>query len=564
MASQPIGEPASQARPVSAATDVMPLVRAFHQILIWPLQLLPLTDTSQIHRHWEFLENDHDRVWKEVDDEFCADPDAFQERHYREFVAFLPYVQRLLYGEGAKRRSMASYGESPIKVYRRTDVAKVRVVLPGRDAAVVFDVRHADLYFFYDVDLVILAVEISGADLPLDVAQEMLHRFGRAYPAGWDAHGDGLNCPRQVEWLAADGRVLAASDYEDRKQYLASVCRERAPNLAAHWQYLLSPLAAHHTEQAGALRFRHLEYYRMPLMAYLAVDHPEQLTRGDFVRLAYASAFGDRDSLPFSESYLADFETTHCYDRYFDETRTGSGLNTRVMICDHAFVLVGDAARPVFTDAERGVLGQFRHQFFLLALIAHMHKAALLMLSDRLVQTVTRLDIEDQDTVRRFRVEIRSLLEIFLRFTHRYWFHDVSDHIQTRDVFHGLAKHLGTERQYAEIREELKDMGAYLDSDLLRRQSNIFLRLTVVTMIGLIGTTTTGFLGMSSLIAATDHHLGMKALYLLGTGTAIAALTIYTVAKSPRIAEFLDALTNERLSRRSKAMALLDIWRKKQ
>ena len=509
MAPQPIGEPVSQPRPASDPDgrhaagarvppdpDLAAAAAAVDGIL-------------QIHRHWEFLEKDHDRVWKEVDDEFCADPDAFQERHYREFVTFLPYVQRLLYGEGAKRRSMASYGESPIKVYRRTDVAKVRVALPGRDAAVVFDVRHADLYFFYDVDLVILAVEISGADLPLDVAQEMLHRFGRAYPAGWDAHGDGLNCPRRVEWLAADGRVLAASDYEDRKQYLASVCRERAPNLAAHWQYLLSPMAAHHTERGRRAALP------PPRILPHAVDglprrRPSAAAdaRQTLSRLAYASAFGDRDTLPFSERYLGGFRNTHCYDRYFDEARTGSGLNTRVMCCDHAFVMVGDATRPVFTDAERGVLGQFRHQFFLLALIAHMHKAALLMLSDRLVQTVTRLDIEDQDTVRRFRVEIRSLLEIFLRFTHRYWFHDVSDHVQTRDVFHGLVKHLGTERQYAEIREELKDMGAYLDSDLLRRQSNIFLRLTVVTMIGLIGTTTTGFLGMSSLIAATDHHLG--------------------------------------------------------
>ncbi len=116
--------------------------------------------------------------------------------------------------------------------------------------------------------------------------------------------------------------------------------------------------------------------------------------------------------------------------------------------------------------------------------------------------------------MRRFRAEIRSLLEIFLRFTHRYWFHDVSEHVQTREVFHALVKHLGTDRLYVEIREELKDMGAYLDSDLLRRQSNIFLRLTVVTMIGLIGTTTTGFLGMSSLIAATDHHLAAKAFTL--------------------------------------------------
>jgi len=549
--------------PIESTPESTPLVRTFHQILLWPLQLLPLKEGSQIHHHWELLEKDAARIWKEVDDEFCADPDAFQERHYREFVTFLPYVQRLLYGEGAKRRSMAAYGESPIKAYRRTDVAAVRILFPERDAPVVFDVRHVDLYFFYDVDLVILAVEVSGSDLPLDVVQDSLHRFGRAYPAGWTAEGDGINCPRKVEWLAADGRVLAVSDYEDRKQYLASVCRERAPPLAAHWQYLLNPMAAHHSDQAGALRFRQLEYYRMPLMAYLAVEHPERLTRADFARLAYANAPGDRHALPYSEKYLTSFEENHCYDRYYDETQSDARLRTRVMCCDHAFLIVGDAARPVFLDAERGVLGQFRHQFFLLALIAHMHKAALLMMSDRLVHAVTRLNIEQQETVRRFRAEIRGLLEIFLRFTHRYWFHDVSEHVQTREVFHALVKHLGTDRLYVDIREELKDMGAYLDSDLLRRQSNIFLRLTVVTMIGLIGTTTTGFLGMSSLIAATDHHLAAKAVYVAVTAAAFAALTLYTLAKSQRIAGFLDALTNERLPLRNKADALLDIWRRK-
>jgi hypothetical protein len=564
MVSQPIGGLDSKARSASDPSESAPLVRTFHQILLWPLQLMPLKEGSQIHHHWELLEKDAGRVWKEVDDEFCADPDAFRERHYREFVTFLPYVQRLIYGEGAKRRSMAAYGESAIKVYRRTDVATVRILFPGRNAPVVFDVRHVDLYFFYDVDLVILAVEVSGSDVPLDVVQDSLHRFGRAYPAGWTAEGDGINCPRKVEWLAADGRVLAVSDYEDRKQYLASVCRERAPPLAAHWQYLLNPMAAHHGDQAGTLRFRQLEYYRMPFMAYLAVEHPEQLTRGDFARLAYATAPGDRHALPFSEEYLARFEENHCYDRYYDEARSGSGLSTRVMCCDHAFLFVGDAASSVFADAERGLLGQFRHQFFLLALIAHMHKGALLMMSDRLVQAVTRLNIDQQETVRRFRVEIRSLLEIFLRFTHRYWFHDVSDHVQTRDMFHGLIKQLGTDRLYVEIREELKDMGAYLDSDLLRRQSYIFLRLTVVTMIGLIGTTTTGFLGMSSLIAATDHHLGMKAFYVVVTAIFFAVLTLYTLAKSQRIAFFLDALTNERLALRTKVGALLDIWRKNQ
>ena len=44
--------------------------------------------------------------------------------------------------------------------------------------------------------------------------------------------------------------------------------------------------------------------------------------------------------------------------------------------------MVGSAQEPYFTGLENGLLGQFRHQFFLLALIPHFHKAALLMLSD--------------------------------------------------------------------------------------------------------------------------------------------------------------------------------------
>lgn len=561
MASQPILGPEPEYSSPVTSLQPAPLVREFHQILLLPLQLMPLKEGSQIHHHWELLEKDADQVWKEVDDEFSVDSEAFQERHYREFVTFLPHVQRLLYGEGAKRRSMAAYGESPIKVFRRTDVTTARIDFLERDEPVVFDVRHVDLYFFYDVDVVILVVEVSASDMPLAVVQESLHRFGRAYPAGWTAQGDGINCPRKVEWLAADGSVLAVSDYDARGQFLASVCRERVPPLAAHWRYLLEPLVAQQPDQEARLRFRHLEHYRMPLMAYLAVNNPECLTRGDFVRLAYATASGDRHKLPFSEKYLACFEENYCYDRYYDEI-PGSGLSTRVMCCDHTFIIVGDARSSIFTDTERGLLGQFRHQFFLLALIAHMHKGALLMMSDRLVQAVTRLNIDQQETVRRFRSEIRSLLEIFLRFTHRYWFADVSDHVQTRNVFRGLVRQLGTDRLYAEMRDELKDMGAYLDSDLLRRQSSIFLRLTVVTMIGLIGTATTGFLGMSSLIAATDHHLGLKAIYVVVTATFFSLLTLYTLAKSQRIASFLDALTNERLPLRTKAAALLDVWRK--
>jgi len=55
----------------------------------------------------------------------------------------------------------------------------------------------------------------------------------------------------------------------------------------------------------------------------------------------------------------------------------------------------------------------------------------------------------------------------------------------------------------------------------------------------------------------------MKAIYVAATAAAFALLTLYTLAKSQRIAGFLDALTNERLPLRTKVEALLEIWRQK-
>ena len=104
-------------------------VRHFRQILLWPLQLMPIRKGAQIQRHWELLERDAaGNPWRCVEDEFTGDPGQFQERHYSEFVAFLPYVQRFLYGEGGIRGGAA--GESPIRVFRRGDVTQVRLVYP--------------------------------------------------------------------------------------------------------------------------------------------------------------------------------------------------------------------------------------------------------------------------------------------------------------------------------------------------------------------------------------------------------------------------------------------------
>lgn len=532
-------------------------VRQFRQILLWPVQLMPIREGAQIQRHWELLEQPGaGNPWREVRDEFCDDPRDFHERHYNEFITFLPHVQRFLYGEGRG----GGRGGSPVRVFRRQDVASVRIALKSGAAPRTLGIKHVDLYFFYDIDVVLLNVEVFTQDLDLAEAQELLYTFGRAYPANWDEQGQAVHCPARVDWLDDAGRVLATSDFEKRDKFLGFVARHRAASIASHWAFLLHPLVLDSSDESGLIRFRQMEYYRMPTMGYLAVEDPQRLSRSDFVRLGLVTAPGSGDALPYAEAHCADFELACCYDRYWGTG--GAGTSTRFMTCGHALVIVGDARSPMFVDDETGVQSQFRHQYFLLFLIAHMQRAALLMFANRLAEAVDHLDIHDAESVKRFKRVIRQNFEIFLRFTHRYWFHDLSDQAQMKALFQMCARHLGTDPLYAEVKEEIFDMSQYLDSDSLRRQANTVLRLTVVTTFGLVGTVATGFLGMN-LLAEADRPLWQRLLLFAVVLVPTVWLTFYTIVKSKRLSDFLEALSDENLTLRQKMGSLLDVWRRK-
>jgi hypothetical protein len=58
--------------------------------------------------------------------------------------------------------------------------------------------------------------------------------------------------------------------------------------------------------------------------------------------------------------------------------------------------------------------------------------------------------------------------------------------------------------------------------------------------------------------APIGRRVALFALVALGT----VVLTFYTVAKSKRLADFLDAVSDERLSTWAKAKALAAVWRR--
>ncbi|MBI3156971.1 MAG: hypothetical protein HYZ20_16430 [Burkholderiales bacterium] len=530
-------------------------VRHLRQVLLWPLQLVP--EEGQAHaRPWERM--DPNGPWREVRDELISGHEV-HERHYSEFVAFLPYVQRFLYGEARRGAGDAvRWRASPMRVFRRHDIEAARVVLQPGAPALRLAVQHVDLHFFYDLDLVLLNVEVAAKDLPLAVAQELMYRFGRGYPGGWQPDGTALHCLFEFEWLGAGARVLARSDVQQRELFLDFVAEHRAPRMAAHWAHVLEPLVPDLSARSGSLRYRQIEYYRMPLMAYLALDDPASLERADFVRLGLVTgSAAPGATLPFAEEHLRDFERRHCYDRFWCDA--GAAPRTRYLLSGHALVVVGDAASPFYTCDERGVLAQFRHQHFLLFLIAHVQKAALLMFSDRLVEALEDLEVRDAASVKRFKRRIRRCFEGFLRFTHRYWFHEISEQSQVRALFALTVQHLETDALYEEVKCRTADMNAYLDADSLRRQANTVVRLTVVTIFGLIGTITTGFLGMN-LIAAADQPLALRVLAFSAVTVGAIVLSVYTIARSKRLSDFLDALSDERLTLRAKAAALAAVF----
>lgn len=549
----------------ATAASSTPAVKQFRQSLLWPLRLIAAADAKRSHHGpWEVLRELGDATpWREEFDEYTGDREDFHERHYSEFVSFLPYVQRFLYGEGRSRnqgsKAPGSDGDSPMRVFRRRDIAAVRVVAQPGDAPVTLAVEHCNLHFFFDIDVVLLNLEICANDLSLAQAQELLYRFGRAYPAGWDAEGAAQHCMASVEWLAADGTVLASSDAQQRETFLSHVAQHRAPRIAAHWAYLMQPLVSDHSEEPGALRYRQIEYYRMPLMAYLSLDDPRRLTRTDFVRLGLVTGAGATDgNLPYAAQHLADFEQRYCYDRFWGDT--GAAPNTRYLCNGHALIVVGDARSAFFCCGDRGVLAQFRHQHFLLFLIAHFQKAALLMFSDQLVEALKRLDINHTPSVKDFKRAIRASFERFLRFTHRYWFHEISEQAQVRALSRLCTTHLGLDPLYNEVKERIADMNTYLDADSLRRQASTVVRLTVVTLFGLIGTVTTGFLGMN-LLAEADAPLWRKTIWFCVVFVATTTLTLYTMVKSKQLSDFIDALSNDRLSVRGKLATLARVWR---
>jgi len=227
-------------------------VREFRHILLWPLQLRRLRRETGFATHWDVLRA-NPGPWREVKDNLLVEDESCQSG-YQEFVYFLPYVQRFLYGFG----EADAQTPSSLHMFSRDDIATVRVRLRQASEPIDLAVARTRLVFFYDQDVAILAFEVVARDLPLEDAIELMDRFGRPYPPYWDEDGQGAHTTHSVEFRDAAGALLSTSDYGDRDKYIGLVRDIKQTPLSLHWEYLLHPMVPAYLG-GGVLQYYQIE-----------------------------------------------------------------------------------------------------------------------------------------------------------------------------------------------------------------------------------------------------------------------------------------------------------------
>lgn len=558
-----------------------PYVEQFRETLLWPMALkLPYKFRKQpIHKtdEWltalaHFLQCS---AWKPTE-LFDWNKASDSDTRYAEFVYFHPFVQRFLYG------LQGNYNDSQqpsIQLYQRNDISGLEFLLEKRSwyepdeiiesIKARFKVERLFLYVF-DIGLVIISVDLlfeecfllkkTGIEreekLSVKHVQDILDSLRRIYPPYWDCKTSKKNdkkyisaghCPTEVRWLGNLNEKTGCKNYSPVSNFNEPDChknhvsRHHTTPVASHWRYLLAPLDLYSNtgQHTDGFLVKQLGDERLPFLAYLALDKPEDLTRGDFVRLCFGDESGNFVSTPYAPSFLEKFEHEYCYDRYWNNEFNiiYDWMNTRYMNCGYGFVLVGKNDNGgFFTDAKIGAVAHFRHHYYLMGLIAHFHKYALLMISDQLSEVA--YDVSKTGTAD----EVQRIHQRLLRFTHRFWFPELTNQIQGRELFSMWSRHLGTSTLFSQVKIEAQEINQYLDGVVQNQQAETSVRLTVVATIALTFTLIVGALGMNLF----DNESEVLMYWIFGAFLSSFLLIFYTLRKARYFEMFFNDLSKNK------------------
>jgi hypothetical protein len=260
---------------------------------------------------------------------------------------------------------------------------------------------------------------------------------------------------------------------------LRYVAQHREPYTLRAWSRMaepLQPMAAGARPSADTLFYEHIEDERMQLFSFIGVPDPRKISDGDWVRLATIDDSGASALYPYSPDFLAgDGFRQFAYDRFWHPTGIAPAAvwhTTRWLNCGYGFTAVG-ASSGFFADDRSGARFHFRSHYWMMGLIAHFHRASLLGFKARIAKAAEHLrgDGTLQERDANFRNAIQSIERDFLVFRSVYWFSEVSNQIQGRELFDLFVKHLRTQELFTQLRDEIGEATATLSAWATEKQS---------------------------------------------------------------------------------------------
>lgn len=486
----------------------------FDHILMWPLLLHDTRENKN-----QAQQRDRAARIKEWTDEITArgqgpwqqinttTDDDFRQP-YDEVVYFHPFVRKFLYDHTNKREVEFAGG---VNLFERDDIVGVKTELDN-DINLQLAALKVQLFLF-DSEVAIVVVRLTNEStqrcpatgpLPIDDVLSFQEVFRRCYPPFWmkgETPEPGC-CPRKVEWVFADSTKSPTSqecrsNYTDQSAFRDFVHDHVQSPVAAHFQYLLGPLSCYqsrYTADRSWLAYRQILDERIPVMSYLAVDDPQKLTEADFFRLTYCDSPGSHPSVfPYSVGSpdVREFPGKYVYDRFwgpkyrdddsvsFASRAAHSWATTRYLCSGFAFSAVGASNDGTFAEHIRR---HMQHHYFKLGLIAHFGRATLLRFDDRLAYAVQKRDAQEPNSDAKFHQDVKRIEDDFVTFHTRYWFSEVSNHIQPRELFSWWCGHLEVDDLFDQVHRKIQTVSEVLERQATEQLNDRIERLTYLSV----------------------------------------------------------------------------------
>ncbi len=473
--------------------------------------------------------------WKELRTEFPSVNGDHRLTEYSEWVFFHPFIRSFLYDSKNDRKQHGPnpYGGKSVRILLREEMDDATLSVDYYSdgdglQTVTLPIRDIQLYLF-DTGIGVLAIRMTRDLSPVQPAltlkqvldvQDKVRRLYAPYfdqlndsgktIAGHCADSLTLNRPKaeqpQSQVVIAGFGTHSDSegkDAEGRKlveEHIKFVQQQCEPFTNQIWRELLLPMKPRailtelQDQDSDAvspqLTYEHILDDRMPLLSYLAVDDPRRISEADWIRLAVVDDSGDSDKYPYSPGFLPKNNPLEgfAYDRFWAMPKDQYGnltfQGTRWLCCGYGFSAVGHAndAR-FFTHETSGARAHVRYHYFKLNLIAHFHRASLLVFKKRLADAVEELQqskVCSEQRLKQFEQEISGIQLDLLAFRNMYWFTEISNQIQPQELFDMQSKHLRNRELFQTVFEESEKASAFLVSLQGQEQTELAARFNVI------------------------------------------------------------------------------------